>query len=76
MLRLVEIATMVLEKIFKFHQCIFAISLLSPLRKGRDPLIEQIRILITQGCFMPSLVEISQVVLKKKIFKVRHQKTM
>ena len=37
-----EIGTVVLEKkIFKFHQCILAISLLSPLGKVCDPLFEQ-----------------------------------
>ena len=32
---LVEIGPVVLEKIFKFHQCIFVMSLLSHLGKGR-----------------------------------------
>ena len=32
-----ELSPVVLEKIFKFYQCIFAISLLSPLEKGRGP---------------------------------------
>ena len=68
---LVEIGPVVLEKkIFKVHQCIFAISLLSPVGKGHGPSFEQTGILITQGCFVPSLVEIGPVVLKKKIFKV------
>ena len=39
---LVEIGQAVLEKIFKFWQCIFAISLLSILEKGRDPTFEQL----------------------------------
>ena len=39
---LVEIGLVVLEKkIFKFCQCIFAISQLSPLGKGRGPSFEQ-----------------------------------
>ena len=37
-LKLVDIGLMVLEKkVFKFRQCIFTISYLSPLGKGRDP---------------------------------------
>ena len=67
---LVEIGSVVLEKkIFKFCQCIFAILLLSPLRKGRGPSFEQTWIPFTQGCFVSSLVEIDPVVLEKKIFK-------
>ena len=36
----IEINPMVQKKIFKFCQCIFAISLLSPPGKERDPLFE------------------------------------
>ena len=61
---LVEIGTVVLEKIFKFCQRVFVISKLSPLGKGRDPLIKQNRIPFTQGRFVPSLVEIGPVVLE------------
>ena len=65
---LVEIGPVVLEKkIFKFCQCIFTISSLSPLGKGRGPSFEQIWIPFTQGCFVPSLVEIGPVVLEKKM---------
>ena len=45
-------------------------SLLSPLGKGHGPSFEQTWFPITQGCFVPSLVEIGSVVLKKKILKV------
>jgi len=38
-------------------------------QKGPAPLFEQIWILIPQACFLPSLVEISLVVLEKKSFK-------
>ena len=70
--RLVEIGPVVLKKkIFKLCQCIFAISLLSPLRKGRGPSFDQTWILITQECFVPTLFEIGPVVLRKKIFQVR-----
>ena len=63
----VEISPAVLEKkIFKFCQCIFTISLLSPIEKS----FEQNWVLITQGCIVPSLVEISLVVLEKKIFLI------
>ena len=48
---LVEIGPVVLEKkMFKFRQCIFAIALLSPLRKGHGPSSEQTWIPFTQGC--------------------------
>ena len=56
---------MVLEKIFKFCQCIFTISLLPPLRNGHDPSFEQTWILFTQWCFVTSFAEISPVVLEK-----------
>ena len=55
---------------FKFRQCIFAISWLSPLRKGLGPSFEQTWIPFTKGCFVLSLVEIGLVVLEKKIFKI------
>ena len=35
------------------------------------PLFEQTEIPFTQGCFVPSLVEMCSVVLKEKIFKFR-----
>ena len=60
---LVENGRVVLEKkTLKFRQCI-----LPHLGKGRGPSIEQNRIPFTKGCFVPSLVEISPVVLEKKI---------
>ena len=65
---LVEIDPVVLKKkIFKVGQCIFAISLLSPLGKGRGPSFEQTWIRITQGCFVPSLAVIGPLVLEKKM---------
>ena len=57
------------EEDSKFHQCIFTISLLSPLGKGYDPSYEQNWIPFTQVCFAPSLVEIGYEVLENKIFK-------
>ena len=55
-----------LEKnIFKFRQCIFAISLSSPLRKRCGRYFEQTEILSTQACFVPRLVGIGPVDLKK-----------
>ena len=41
MASLVEFGLVVLEKIFKFRQCIFAILLLFPLGKGDGPSFEQ-----------------------------------
>ena len=43
----------------------FTITLLSPLGKGLGPSFEQTWIPITQGCFVPTLVEIGPVVLSK-----------
>ena len=40
-----------------------------PLKQGHDLWFEQTWILVTQGCFKPSLVEIGPAVLEKKIFK-------
>ena len=48
-------------------QCILAFSQLSLLGKGRGHSFEQTWIPFTQGCFVPSLVEIGSVVLEKKI---------
>ena len=49
-----------------------ALSLVSSLRKGRDPSFEQTWIPSTLGCSVPSLVEISQVLLEKKIALYRY----
>ena len=56
------------KKIFKWPHPIFAFLWLSPLWRGPGPLFEQFIISFTQGWFMPSLIEIGQLVLKKKIF--------
>ena len=70
--KLVEFGSVVLKKIIKVRRCIFAISVLSPLGKGRGGgrSFEQTWIRITQGCIVSCLVEIGYVVLKKKNFKV------
>ena len=63
---LVEIGPVAPEKtIFKYFQYNFTFSLLSPLGKRQGPSFEQIRIPFTQGCFVPSLVQIGQAVLEK-----------
>ena len=54
----------------KVCQYIFTISLLSPLGKGHDPTFEQTWFPIDQGCFVPSLVEIGLVILKKKFVNI------
>ena len=51
-----------------FRKYIFGISWLPPLEKGHGPSLEQTGILITQGCFVPSLVEIGQFVMGKNFF--------
>ena len=53
------------EKIFKYCQCIFDTSLLSPLSKGSGPAFDQTWIFFSQECFVPSLVDIGPVVLEK-----------
>ena len=56
---------------FKFClSCIFTIPFISPLERGCDPSFEQKWVPFTQECFVPSLVEISSVVLEKKIFLI------
>ena len=55
------------EGFIKFCQCNFTISPLSPLGEERGPAFEQTWIPSTQGCFVPSLVEIGQVILEKKL---------
>ena len=68
----IEIGPSVLEKkVIKLLQCIFVISLFSPLGKGRDPLFEKKTLIpFIQGSFVPSLVEIGHVVLEKKDFLI------
>ena len=41
--------------------------IISPWKKGRGPSFEQTWILITQECFVLSLIEIGQLVLEKKM---------
>ena len=43
---------------------------ISPLEKEQGPSFEQTWIPFTQGCFVPSLVEIGSVVLERKFFKI------
>ena len=66
-----EICLVVLKKINKSHQCIFAISLLSALEKWQGLSFEQTWIPITHGCIVWRLVEIGPVALEKtKMWKV------
>jgi hypothetical protein len=53
------------KKIFKWPNPIFAFLWLSPLWRGPSPLFEHCRVPFTQGWFMPSLIEIGQLVLEK-----------
>ena len=48
----------------------FIILLLSPLEEGCWPLFVQIWIPSTQGCFVPNLVEIGPVVLKREFLNI------
>ena len=63
---LVETVPVVLKKkIFKYSPHIFIILLLSPLYEWCRPLFVKIWNPSTQGCFVPNLVEIGPVVLKR-----------
>jgi len=57
------------EKDFWWFTKIFLILPLIGPQKGSAPLFKHIWILILQAWFLPSLVEIGQVVLEKKSFK-------
>ena len=65
---LVEIGSVVLQKIFFNYFNVFYYSQLSPLGRGQNPSFEQNWIPVTQECFVSSLVEIGVVVLEKKSF--------
>ena len=76
---LVENVPVVLEeKIFKFCECIFARLVLSLLGKGWHPLFVHVQTLIpfTQGCIVPSLVEIVPVVLEEEMKCKKFMTTM
>ena len=49
-----------------FRQCIFVMTLLSPLGIGRDLLFEQIWIPFTQGYFAPGLLKLAQWFCRRK----------
>ena len=53
------------QRVLRRRFLIFVFPWLSPLGKGRGPLFKQNWISFTWGCFEPSLVEISTVVLEK-----------
>ena len=68
----IEIDPIVLEKIFFVKVLSRLFRKYLPLEKsGGWASFEQTLVLITQGCFVPSLVEIGLVVLEKRIFKFR-----
>ena len=69
----VEISQAVLEeKIFIISSLYFyLIRDYLPLEKGFGPSFEETWFPFTQGCIVPSLIEISPVVLEKKILKFR-----
>ena len=58
---------------FNFSICISTILLYYSRGKGNRPSFEQTLIRFTEGCFVPSLVDIGPVVLEKKIFKFRQR---
>ena len=57
------------EEDFQILSMYFRYFLISPLENGRFPSFEQTWILFTQGCFVPSLVEIGLVVLDNFFYK-------
>ena len=62
-----EIGQVVVEKkIFKFGQCFFAISLLSPIEKDHGRSFVQTLIHFTQGCFVPIWMKLAQWVLRRR----------
>ena len=74
-----EIGPVVLErKIFKFRQYIFAISLLSPLGKGRFPTFERTRLPFTKGCFVLHWLKLACWFLRRrwKMWTVYRQTTV
>ena len=54
------------EEDFKMSSMYFRYFVIISLGKGRGPSFEQTWIPFTQGCFVPSLIEIGPVVLEKK----------
>ena len=66
---LCQVVLVVLKKIFKLQKYISTILTLSPLEIGYHPSVEQIKISLTQECFISSFVEIGPSVLERKIFK-------
>ena len=64
---LAEIGSVVLKKkILKYFQYNFSMLLLPPLEEGCQPSYVQTWFPLTQGCFVPSLVEIGLLVQEKK----------
>jgi hypothetical protein len=67
---LIGFVQLVLEKkVLKNFQCIFTLSLLSPLGEELSPSFEQIDNPFTLGQVVLSLLEIGPMALEKKIFK-------
>ena len=55
-----QLSPVVLEEIFKCHQYIFTLSLISPLIRGCGPSLEQIWVPFTKVCFITNWVKLTQ----------------
>ena len=65
---LVEIGQVVLERIFKFRQCIFAISQLSPLVKGRVPSLNKFESPSSEDAFCQVWLKLAQWFWRRRFF--------
>ena len=65
---LLKLVQLFWRRCLNFVNVFFGISLLSPLRNGRDHLFEQVWMSFTKGWFLLCLFEINTVVLEKTMF--------
>ena len=65
---LVKISQVVLKKIFKFRQCIFAIWLLSPLGKRWVPLVEQTWVFIIKNALCQVWLKLAKWFWRRRFF--------
>ena len=67
---LVEIGQVVLERMFKFRQCIFAISQLSPLVKGRVPSLNKFESPSSEDAFCQVWLKLAQWFWRRRFFLI------
>ena len=66
MLALCQVWLKLVQLFWRFCQCILLFRNYLSLKKGRGPSFDKTLIRFTQGCFVPSLVEIGPVVWKDR----------